>query len=285
MTTYSDLWLNARRALQGLPGAAAEAQAIVCSATGKTRSELVRDGQLYASDDTARRTEDLLRRRRQGEPAAYLLGEWEFYGLELDVDAGVLIPRADTELLAQTAIRHLNGRDGAARLLDLCCGSGCVGLAVARHTPGLHVTLADISEGALRVARRNVRRVGLGGNCTVAAADARNAEGFGQFDMIVCNPPYIPTGDLAGLDPSVRDYEPVLALDGGADGLELIRVIIGRWRAALTPGGRLLLEVGAGQAETVRGLLREQGYEDLEVHTDTGGIDRVVGGRVHGENE
>ena len=220
-------------------------------------------------------------RHLAGEPVAYLIGEWEFYGLPLDVNESVLIPRVDTEVLAREAIGCVKPL-GKCRVLDLCAGSGCVGLAVAANCPESRVLLGEISEPAVRVCRQNIRRCGLTGQVSVMTMDALAPPPklIGEFQCVVCNPPYIPRGDIPGLDASVRDYEPHLALDGGEDGYDFYASISRRWKSALTVGGRLYFEVGIGQADTVLRLMRAQGFGDINVVPDDQGIPRVVYGTL-----
>ncbi len=285
-STYNDLYLDTRRALKrnGVDSAALEAREIVCCAADKNKEEFYRDSRLYATPEIEARVSALLQRRLQGEPVAYLVGEWEFFGLPLIVNEHVLIPRSDTEVLAQQAIDYLKDYPGA-RVLDLCTGSGCVGLAIASRLADCRVVLADCSEEALRIARTNARLNHLQSRTAVLQADALAppTAKFDAFQCIVSNPPYIPTGDLADLDPSVRDYEPYLALDGGADGLDFYRAIAARWKEALLPGGRLLLELGIGEADAVMRLLRTEGFGDLELYEDTQGISRVIAGTRYTE--
>ena len=285
-STYNDLYLDTRRALKrnGVDSAALEAREIVCCAADKNKEEFYRDSRLYATPEIEARVSALLQRRLQGEPVAYLVGEWEFFGLPLIVNEHVLIPRSDTEVLAQQAIDYLKDYPGA-RVLDLCTGSGCVGLAIASRLADCRVVLADCSEEALRIARTNARLNHLQSRTVVLQADALAppTAKFDAFQCIVSNPPYIPTGDLADLDPSVRDYEPHLALDGGADGLDFYRAIAARWKEALLPGGRLLLELGIGEADAVMRLLRTEGFGDLELYEDTQGISRVIAGTRYTE--
>ncbi len=284
MKTYNDLYLDARRQHKaaGEENAQLEARELLCFASGKSREEFFRDLRLYATDEVEERMAGVLSRRIQGEPVAYIIGEWEFYGLTLEVNRDVLIPRMDTEVLAEQAILAARSVGEGARVLDLCAGSGCVGLAVAANAPGCRVTLGELSENALAVCKRNVRSCGLGTAVTCVRADALEAPPglFRDFDVIACNPPYIPSGDIPGLDVSVKDYEPRMALDGGADGLEFYRAVIPLWRSALRQGGRLLLEVGEGQSSEVERLLAEYGYDEIRAFRDTAGIWRVVGGRV-----
>ena len=284
--TYNDLTLDIRRSLRqaGIEAATLEARELVCFAAGKDKARLLRDGALYASPETEETAWALARRRLAGEPVAYLIGEWEFYGLPLDISERVLIPRPDTEVLAAAAIEGLQGVE-SPRVLDLCAGSGCVGLAVAKHVSGSHMVLGEIDEGALRVCRQNIRRTGLSGQVVSMQLNAleKAPPRLGEFDCIVSNPPYIPDGDIAGLDPSVRDYEPHLALKGGADGLDFYRAICENWRGALRTGGRLYFEVGIGQADDVLRIMRAVGFGDIEVIPDLNGIPRVVWGILHTE--
>lgn len=284
-TTYNNLYLDARQKLKaaGVEAAQLEARELVCFAAGKNREQFFRDMSLYASDEVEAKVADMMNRRLAGEPVAYLIGEWEFYGLPLDISREVLIPRADTEVLAEQAILAARAAGEGARVLDLCAGSGCVGLAVAANAPLCRTVLADVSEEALKICRQNIRRNDLNARVTCVQADARQAPSakLWDFDVIACNPPYIPTGDIDGLDVSVRDYEPRLALDGGDDGLDFYRDIAEKWRTALRLGGVLLFEVGIGQASDVEQILARCGYEDIETFQDTGGIWRVVKGTAN----
>ena len=284
-TTYNNLYLDTRQRLReaGVEGAQLEARELLCHAAGKSREQFYRDMALYAPDPVEEKLAALVERRLAGEPVAYLIGEWEFYGLTLDVTPDVLIPRMDTEVLAERAILLARAAGEGARVLDLCAGSGCVGLAVAANVPTCRVVLADISEAALKICKGNVRRNELNARVTCVQADAlqKPDAALWDFDVIACNPPYIPTGDLAGLDVSVRDYEPRSALDGGADGLDFYRAIAARWGSALRLGGSLLFEVGINQAMDVAALLEGSGFEDIQSTQDTQGIPRVVEGVVN----
>ena len=281
-TTYNNLYLDARSRLRkaGVEGAQLEARELVCFASGKTREQLYRDMVLYAPDPVEEKLAALVERRLAGEPVAYLIGEWEFYGLTLEVTPDVLIPRMDTEVLAERAILLARAAGEGARVLDLCAGSGCVGLAVASNVPACRVVLAEKEERALAVCKRNVRRHELNARVTCVQADALAdpEPALWDFDVIACNPPYIPTGDLAGLDVSVRDYEPRSALDGGPDGLDFYRAIAAGWGRALRLGGSLLFEVGFDQAMAVAAILEGCGFTDLQSTQDTQGIPRVVEG-------
>lgn len=284
--TYNNLYMDIRQELHraGIQAATLEARELVCFAAGKTREQFVRDGRLYVPQDVEEQARALMRRHLAGEPLAYLIGEWEFYGLPLDISEQVLIPRSDTEVLAGEAIRWLQTQQDA-RVLDLCAGSGCVGLAVASQVHACRVVLGEKSEAALRICRQNIRRSGLLGRVTPMPADALEppTRQLGEFDCIVCNPPYIPTQDIETLDVSVRDYEPHMALDGGEDGLDFYRAISENWREALHPGARLYFEVGIGQADSVLRIMRRQGFGELEIVPDTAGISRVVYGTLYNE--
>ena len=284
-TTYNTLFLDTRARLKkaGVESAQLEAREIICFAADKSREQFYRDMSLYVSREMEQRVEDLVQRRLAGEPVAYIIGEWEFYGLSLDISRDVLIPRLDTELLAERGILKARESGEGARVLDLCAGSGCVGLAIASNAPECRVVLGELSEGALRVCKQNVRRNELNARVTCLSVNALEnpSSTLWDFDAIVCNPPYIPTVDIEALDVSVRDYEPRMALDGGKDGLDYYRAIAAKWKPALRLGGTLIFEVGVGQAGAVEDILEENGYEDIKILPDTQNILRVVEGTVN----
>lgn len=281
--TYNNLYLDVRRALRlaGVEAAQLEARELLCHVTHKSKEQFWLDLNYYVSSEQEREVRELLRQRLEGTPVAYLLGEWSFCGLDLDVDSTVLIPRADTEVLAELAAERTKAAGERARMLDLCAGTGCVGLAVATMAPNCRAVLADYSPDAVRICRQNIRRCGLLSSVTCFQVDAREAppQQLWNFDVIASNPPYIPTGDIQTLDPSVRDYEPHLALDGGADGLDFYRSIAHKWKSALREDGWLLFEVGMGQAADVEELLRQEGFRSVRSYPDTRDILRVVEGQ------
>lgn len=281
--TYNELYLALRQRLRdaGVDAHALEARLIVAGAAGKTPEKLLQDLQLYASDEIEQRVDALAARRLQGEPAAYLVGRWGFYGLDLAVTPDVLIPRMDTEVLVDCALARLRGKTELARVLDLCTGSGCIGCAIAHALPQSRAVLADVSAPALAVARENIAALGLTGRVTAEQFDVRcdPPRALGSFDMIVSNPPYIRDDEMPKLDASVRDYEPALALAAGADGLDFYRAIAEKWTPLLRLGGWMLLEVGEGQAPDVTALLRRAGLRSLGTARDTAGTERVVFGR------
>ncbi|MDR3313198.1 MAG: peptide chain release factor N(5)-glutamine methyltransferase [Oscillospiraceae bacterium] len=215
----------------------------------------------------------LVQRRLSGEPLQYILGEWEFYALPFFVGQGVLIPRPETELLTELALRHLANRPGGT-VFDLCAGSGCIGLSVAANCPPATVFLAELLPAALVWLRRNLARHALP-NAQAVEWDVRTPPPAGAPapDVILTNPPYIPSGELPGLAPEVR-REPATALDGGEDGLRFYRAIARHWLPKLRPGGLLAAECGDGQAEAVTALFAPAGQ--AEILPDAAGIPRVV---------
>ena len=216
-----------------------------------------------------------LEQRCAGRPLQYILGQWEFLTLTLKVGEGVLIPRPDTELLCEAAAQRLRGKT-APKVLDLCAGTGCVGLGVASLVAGAQVTEVELSDKALSYLKENVAAYPAY-DVTVRQADvlADYDEFEGGYDAILSNPPYIPTADLAGLQREVQQ-EPRMALDGADDGLLFYRTIAEHWCEKLTPDGFCAVEVGIGQAQDVAALFAAQGLENTEILTDLGGVQRVV---------
>lgn len=279
--TYSQLYLDARKTLMATEDAQTAgmlARQLLCHVSGKTHEQILADRDLYASEAICDQLDAFTARVALGEPLAYILGEWEFYGLNLHVDRNVLIPRDDTCAVASLAIQKglFLGKD--PRILDLCTGSGCIGLAIASRVKDARVTLADISKNALNIAKKNVMRNGLSGRVSCIQADAlgKPSAFLGKFDMIVSNPPYISTADMAQLDRSVKDYEPHLALHGGDDGLDFYRSIARNYAAALKPGGYLAFEFGDDQGDDVCRILEENMYTILERTRDYNDRERAV---------
>jgi len=278
--TYNDIYLQARNALrsEGIEGYTLEARIMVAKAAGKTVAQLLRDINLYTTEKVENQVKELTRRRLGGEPVAYITGSWEFYGLPIEVSPDVLIPRMDTEILVDTAKELLTGRKMDARILDLCCGSGCISCALGHELPATRLVAVDLSAKALEICQRNVAANRLSGRIICMQADACSQPplSIGQFDMIVSNPPYIESAEIEKLDKSVKDYEPMLALDGGEDGLRFYKAIIKYWKSVLRPGGEILFEVGEGQAEPVKEMLLAAGFRAVDSRKDTLGVDRVV---------
>lgn len=272
-------WLRrAKDALaeSGCPDPQIDSRWIAEDTLGLSRSEMHFETERSLSPEEHERLEALLQRRVQGEPVQYLLHSACFMGLNFYVDSRVLIPRQDTETLAEAVIVALRQLE-KPRMLDLCAGSGAIGLSVKTLVPGADVTLADCSRDALEVVRENARRLGV--DVELRHGDLFRAVWHQKFDLIASNPPYIPTGDLPLLQREVQ-REPQLALDGGGDGLEFYRRIAADAPEHLNPGGSIYLEVGAGQADAVRALLTERmECAEADVINDLNGIPRVVWAR------
>ena len=284
MKTYNDIYLSARNTLRrhGVEAYALEARILVSCAAEKSVRELLKDLNLYTTPQVENTVTDFIARRLQGEPVAYITGIWEFYGLPMRVTSDVLIPRPETETLVDAAKEMLIGHKMDARILDLCCGSGCITCAVGHELPATKLVAVDLSASALEVCRANVNlnRLTTRVICMQADATASPPLGIGSFDVIVSNPPYIATDEIRTLDRSVRDYEPVWALDGGADGLRFYKAIIKYWKTLLRPEGLLIFEVGEGQAEAVSNMLAAAGFSSTSIHEDARGVERAVVGRM-----
>lgn len=214
-------------------------------------------------------------RRARHEPLAYILGEVEFWSLKFAVAPAVLIPRADTEVLVEEALAR---GEGEARVLDVGTGSGAIAVALAVERPAWQVTALDVSRDALEVAQANAARHEVAGRLRILHGDLAHLPAE-KFDLIVANPPYIPSDELQTLMPDVRDYEPQLALDGGPDGLLAYRALSAQAPRCLHPGGWLLVEIGQGQEQAVTRLFAQAGLRDIGTRADYAGIVRVVGGR------
>ena len=284
MKTYNQLCIDARNAIRSTDSENPnmEARNLVAFAAGKTMGELVRDYMLYAGDEIEHKVNALVERRKSGEPLAYILGTWEFYGLELNVSPDVLIPRIDTEVLVKEAIDTMSEYAEPPRMLDLCCGSGCIGVTLGSHFPRSRIVMVDMSDNALRMARSNVMKHTMGSRISCVKANALKAPpaNLGTFDLIVSNPPYIKSLDVLTLDSSVRDFEPLEALDGGEDGYMFYRSIIKKWKAALRENGWLMFEVGEEQAQYVALQMKKAGFGSIRTVKDTAGTERVVVGQL-----
>ena len=288
--TYSQIYMDCRRALRTQEedrDASFLARNLLCHFTGKSMEKILTDMDQYASEELCLSMEDATKRLLNQEPLAYILGEWEFYGLKLHVTPDVLIPRDDTCAVVQLAISQALFLPDAPRVLDLCTGSGCIGLAIASRVKDARVTLADISKEAMAVAKRNVVDHKMSNRVSVVHVNALEAPPafLGKFDMIVSNPPYITGEEMKGLDRSVTDFEPHLALYGGEDGLNFYRAIAKNYAAVLKPGGYLAFEYGDTQAEDVRRILEENGYTVLEQVRDFNDRERAVLAQYSGKEE
>lgn len=279
--THRELYNRTRNALSQIETqqtASLIARDLICTFSGQTPEQMLSALEYGADPAVVSKVEDGVRRLLNDEPLAYILGEWEFYGLKLFVSPDVLIPRDDTCAVAELAINRTLFLEKDPRILDLCCGSGCIGLAVASRVKDARVTLADISKEALAVAKKNIAQNKLGGRMSIFQVDARKkAPNFlGKFDMIVSNPPYITGEEMKQLPRSVDAFEPHLALYGGEDGLDFYRAILANFTPALKPGGCVCFEFGMGQGDTVCRLLEENDYTVLERKRDYNDRERAV---------
>jgi len=277
----SELYLEARKAFmmqEDAQQASLLARNLLCHVTGKTAEQVIADRDMYASEAVCCAMSNAVCRVLSGEPLAYVLGQWDFYGMQLYVDKNVLIPRDDTCAVTQLAIQQALFLKDSPRILDLCTGSGCIGLAIASRVKDAKVTLADISRDALSVAKKNITLHKLSGRVACISANAleKPAAFLGKFDMIVSNPPYITTEEMKELPGSVKDYEPHLALHGGEDGLDFYRGIAANYKDALKPGGYLCFEFGMGQGDGVCRILEDNGYTVLERSRDYNDRERAV---------
>jgi len=256
-----------------------DAQVLLSHALSVSRTQLVIDAKKPLAPDELARFREMVRRRRAREPVAYLLGVREFYGRPFRVDKRVLVPRPDTEALVDVALARTEARSLSMRALDLCTGSGCVAITLARQRPTARVHATDISDEALAVARDNALRLGAY-NVSFARGDLFEAvpASLAPFDVITANPPYIASGEIDTLDKDVRDFEPRLALDGGNDGLAVVRRIVDGAPGLLDAGGTLAVEVGAGEADATALLFESRGFRRVAITRDYGKIERVIDG-------
>ena len=256
----------------GIPDPENDSALLLVSLCGGEPLSLRLDTDTILEESLLSRYDLLVRQRLQRIPLQYILGEAFFCGHRFTVDPRVLIPRPETELLCVWALDILKDYS-SPRVLDLCCGSGCIGLSLKAASPEIRVTLSDISADALDVAAENMRRLSL----AVELHQGDLLEGFlpGSFDLIVCNPPYIPTADCAVLQKEVL-FEPRNALDGGADGLDIYRRLIASAAGILVPGGALMMELGIHESNPVSALLSASGYKGIQVRKDLNGIERMI---------
>lgn len=266
----SELLSYAKKELSDNP--AFEARQMVMHASGMTAAELIINGGAEASAETEKAVKKMLKRRKDREPLQYILGAAEFMSLEFEVNSSTLIPRSDTETLVEAVLKEINGRN--VTLLDIGTGTGCVGISIARYS-GAKVTLADISSEALETAKRNAEK----NNVQVKALniDILNEILSTVFDIVVSNPPYIETDIIKTLQPEVKDYEPIAALDGGNDGLLFYRRIIEIAPVLLNEKGLLAFEIGYNQGEAVAELMKKD-FDNIRIIKDLCGNNRVITG-------
>ena len=257
-----------------------DAELIVGHITGLTRTQMIMNHERPLAAAELAEIRALVKRRRNHEPIAYLRGVREFYGREFKVDSRVLVPRPETEHLVDVSLRRTERLALGMRAMDLCTGSGCIAVSLAKERPTARMLGVDISEGALAVAKDNAARLGaynaafLQSDLFVSLADNER----GNFDLIASNPPYIESAEVLTLDSDVRDHEPHLALDGGASGYMYYKRIVAEAPAWLAPGGVLAFEVGAGQAPCVAEWMQSAGFLELQIERDLARIERVVSG-------
>ncbi len=279
--TYGDLYVRTRDRLtltETPETAGPMARDLVSTLSGMTQEAFLAERDKPVSEELTARVDMAVDRYLAGEPLPYVLGEWTFYGLDLYVSPDVLIPRDDTCAVAELAIHRGLFLDQNPRILDLCCGSGCIGLAIASRLKDARVTLADLSGPALSVARKNIQRNHMGGRVSCVQVDAMEAPSafLGKFDMIVSNPPYVTASEMEELPDSVKKYEPHMALFGGTDGLNFYRAITKNFRGLLKPGGFLCYEFGMGQGDAVCAILEKNGFTVLERTLDFNERERAV---------
>ena len=259
----------------GIEEAELDARLLLEEICGTDRNTLLVYGGREVTEEERAQYKEMLEKRSAHIPLQQIIGRQSFMGLDFYVDENVLIPRQDTELLVEEALQELH--DGM-RILDLCTGSGCILLSLLKYSNDCEGIGADISEDALKVAERNRVRLGLENAAFVKSDLFEVVEG--KFDMLVSNPPYICSDVIDTLMPEVREHEPRLALDGSADGLRFYRRILADCGAYLKPGGMLFFEIGYDQGEAVKRLMEENGFLEVEVKKDYGGLDRVVLGTL-----
>jgi release factor glutamine methyltransferase len=265
---------------RGIESPRLEAELLLAHALDLERMRVILEQARELEPGELTRYRALIQRRRKREPVAYLRGYKEFYGRTFRTDRRALIPRPDTETLVDTALRRTAGLGLCASALDLCTGSGCVAISLARERPTTRVTATDLSADAIALARENALRLGAAFQTRFAVGDlfAPLDPACDRYDLVTANPPYICAGDIEGLSPDIRDFEPRMALDGGTDGLDLVRRIAADAPRFLEPGGVLLVEVGSGQADAVAEMLGASGFNAIERARDYGGHERVVSG-------
>jgi release factor glutamine methyltransferase len=270
-------WTAERFGERGIASPRLDAELLVAHVLALPRVQLYVQFDRPLGPDELAAIRGLIKRRQAGESVAYLVGKKEFWGLELAVDARVLVPRPETETLVEAARAWLTGVE-RPRIADVGTGSGAIAVTLAKLFPDATVVASDISAGALEVARANAERLGVAAGVTFVEGDLdAPLAAHAPFSLIVANLPYIASADMPTLPAEVRT-EPALALDGGPDGLDLVRRLVAAAPARLAPGGALALEIGAGQAAATRALLNAAGFADVQSRRDLGGIERVVSG-------
>ncbi len=279
MTTLVRAWGEARERLKaaGVDSPVMDARLLVELATGASRAELLSDPHRPLAAGQVQALDGFVERRRRREPMSHILGRKGFWSILLKVGPQVLTPRPETELLVEWALQAF-APDARLRVLDLGVGSGAILLALLAERPAATGLGVDVSEEALAMARDNAAALGLRGRAGFLRGDWTAGLAEEGFDLVVSNPPYIPSGEIAGLEPEVREHEPRLALDGGPDGLDAYRRLAPEILRVLRPAGRFAVEIGPGQAGAVRAMFEAAGAVGVEVAQDLGGCERIVTG-------
>ena len=259
----------------GIEGSATDARLLIAAAAGLSREEMFYDPNLKLSPDQKTRAETMIHRRADREPVSRILGRREFYGLSFEVTPVTLDPRPDSEVIVEAAIDYALCMGGKLTVLDIGTGTGCLLLSTLEALPEAIGTGTDIDPEAVAAACRNAHSLGCASRVKFQTSDWLSGV-QGRFDIVLSNPPYIPSGDIANLAPEVSQYDPWSALDGGSDGLDAYRVLADRIPETLAPSGVALMEIGAGQADDVTGLFSTAGWHILENRADLAGHDRCL---------
>ena len=277
--TLNELFIKTKEAFRNgnIPCAEHEAELLLCRIMRVDRTHLILFGEIEARADRAEIVEELTRERLTGRPLQYILGLTDFMGYDIKVDERVLIPRPETELLVETAVEEIRARGGKQSVHDLCTGSGIIAGIVAAQCPECEVSASDISEGALELARLNCDIISPENPVSLYRADLlADLPLSGRVDILLTNPPYIPTEVIGELQAEVRDHEPRIALDGGKDGLEIPARILAQAPAFMKEGGLLLMEIGYDQGDAVSRLAAAAGFAEISILKDLEGHDRIL---------
>lgn len=283
--TYRELYEEGRRILEqaGLPDAALDARFLLEEVCGTNLQTLLVFPEKKVTEEEVNQYRAFIQRRKDREPTAMILGEWDFMGLTFRLNKSTLIPEQDTEVLVETALEELRRRglgEAPLRILDLCTGSGCILLSLLHELRNAGGLGTDLSEEALEAARENAVRLGLQERAAFRQGDLWEPVGDERFDLIVSNPPYVPTEVIPTLEPEVRCGEPYAALDGGEDGLVFYRRIMREAAGHLKPSGIIIVESGFDEAPQIAALMQEQKLRGIRTVKDYGGLDRVVLGAL-----
>ena len=270
--------IKSRLSAAGVEDYGFEARVIMRHVTGYDNKKIMMNYNAPLSPAELLKINDIVARRQARYPLQYILGEWDFYGLRFKVGDGVLVPRQDTEIAVDTALELIKGKENP-RVLDLCAGSGAIGISIAVNRPDSKVLLLEKYEAAGRYITSNIELNGAAGAEYVPGDVFAGDCGGDKFDLVISNPPYIKSGEMDALQPEVK-FEPATALDGGADGLDFYRAITENYTPSLNRGGSMCFEVGVNEAQSVKELLKKAGLADIGVKKDFAGIDRVVFGTV-----